>query len=170
MVQLGVPGCRSFVVYPTDKDHPNALHMVSRRALAYNFLYISFCMDEIENVKHIVVSSHFFPQNQNNAKNTSQIACQHKDKTLGHSIKHPLKRNRHTDVVLLHRELHVNLNRHIRHGSALKNVGLLSRVHKISTVVRQKAECPGKPWSFEKQIGGRNSCFEHVGFRISATF
>ena len=35
---VGVPGCRNFVVYLEDKDHPSVLHMVSRRALACNFL------------------------------------------------------------------------------------------------------------------------------------
>ena len=54
----------------------------------------------------------------------SQITNQRKDETLGYSIKHLSKRNRHTDVLLLHRELHLNLNRHIRHGRALKNIGL----------------------------------------------
>ena len=100
----------------------------------------------------------------------SQITCQRKDKTLRHSIKHPSKRKRHTDIVLLQRELYLNLNRHIRHGRALKNIGLWSRVHKIPTSVRRKAECPGKHWSLKKRIGSRNPCFEHVGFRISATF
>ena len=73
MVRLGVPRCRNFVVYPTNKDHPSVLHMVSRRTPAYNFLYISFYMNEIDNVKHIVVSSHFCPQNQNNGKNMIEI-------------------------------------------------------------------------------------------------
>ena len=63
----GVPGCRNFVVYPTDNDHPSVLHQVSRRTLAYNFLYISFYMNELENVKHIVMSPHFSLQNQKNA-------------------------------------------------------------------------------------------------------
>ena len=100
----------------------------------------------------------------------SQITCQRKDKTLRHSIKHPSKRKRHTDIVLLQRELYLNLNRHIRHGRVLKNIGLWSRVHKIPTSVRRKAECPGKHWSLKKRIGSRNPCFEHTGFRISATF
>ena len=69
-----------------------------------------------------------------------QITCQRKDKTLSHSIKHLSKGNRHTDVVLLHRELYLNLNQHIRHGRKLENIGLWSRVHKIPTDVRQKAE------------------------------
>ena len=67
----GAPRCaqvQKFRVYPTDKDYPSVLHMVSKRTLAYKFLYSSFCMNEIENVKHVVVSSHFFPQNQNNEK------------------------------------------------------------------------------------------------------
>ena len=74
----------------------------------------------------------------------SQITCQCKEKTLGHSIKHPSKSNRNTDVVALHRELHLNLNRDIRHGRALKNVGLWSRAHKIPRGVRQKVEYPEK--------------------------
>ena len=100
----------------------------------------------------------------------SQIACQSKNKTLVHSIKHPSKKNGHTDVVLFHHELYLNLNSHIRHGRALKNIELWSRVHKIPTGVRQKTECPGKPQSFDERIGNRNSCFEYVGFRISASF
>ena len=63
VVRLSVPRCRNFVVYPTDKDQPSVLHKVSRRTLAYNFLCISFCMNEIENVKQFVVSSHFSLQN-----------------------------------------------------------------------------------------------------------
>ena len=44
---------------------------------------------------------------------------------IGSFHKASVKRNRHTDVVLLHCELHLNLNRHIRHGGALKkNIGL----------------------------------------------
>ena len=50
----------------------------------------------------------------------SQLAYQSKEKTKDHYIRHPSKKNRHTDVVLLHRELHLNLNRHIRNGRALK--------------------------------------------------
>ena len=83
----------------------------------------------------------------------SHITCQDKDKTLGHSIKHRSKRKRNIDVVLLHPELCLNLNRHIRHGTTLTNIGLWSRVHKIPTGVRQKAECLWTPWSFEKRIG-----------------
>ena len=64
---------------------------------------------------------------------------------LGHSTKYPSKRNRHTDVVLLHRELYLNMNRHIRQGRGLTNIGLWSRVPKISTSVKQKPECPEKP-------------------------
>ena len=59
VVRLGVPRCRNFVVYPTDKYHPSVLHMVSKRTLAYNFLYIFFCMNEIENMKHIVGRHNF---------------------------------------------------------------------------------------------------------------
>ena len=36
------------------------------------------------------------------------------------SIKHPSKRHRNTDVVLLHRELHLNLSLHIRHAGHWK--------------------------------------------------
>ena len=99
----------------------------------------------------------------------SQTTYLSKNKTLGHSIEHSSKRNRHTDVVLLHRKLHLNLNRHIRHGRASKNIGLWSRVHKVPTGVRQKVECPGKPWPFENRIGNRNRVLKHVGFRISVT-
>ena len=73
VVRLGVPRCRNFVVYPKDKAHPSVLHVASRHALACNFLYISFCMNEIENMKHIVVSSHFYPENQNNAKTCHKL-------------------------------------------------------------------------------------------------
>ena len=90
----------------------------------------------------------------------SQITCQCKDKLLSHFITHPSKRSRHKDVVLLHRELYLYLNRCILHGRALTNIGLWSRVHKIPAGVRQKAECTGKPCSFEDRIGNRNSCFE----------
>ena len=101
----------------------------------------------------------------------SQITCQHKDKTLGHSLKHPSKRSRHTYVVLLHRKLYLNLNRHIRHCRALTNIVLWSRVHKIATGVRQKAECLGKPWSFEKTDREWKFVFwKQFGFIISATF
>ena len=99
----------------------------------------------------------------------SQITCQHEDETLDHSVKHPSQRNRHKDVVLLQRELQLDLNRHIRHGRALKNIGHWSRVHKIPTGVRQKAGCRGKSWSFKKRIGNRIRVLKHVGFRISAT-
>ena len=97
-----------------------------------------------------------------------QVTYQLKDKTLKHSTKHPSKGNRHTDVVVLHRELHFNLNRHIRHGRALKNIGLWSRVHKIQAGVRQKAECHWNPWSFENRIGNKIRVLKHVRFRISA--
>ena len=90
----------------------------------------------------------------------SQITCQCKEKLLSHFITHLSKRSRHKDVVLLHRELYLYLNRCILHGRALTNIGLWSRVHKIPAGVRQKAECTGKPCSFEDRIGNRNSCFE----------
>ena len=101
----------------------------------------------------------------------SKITCQRKDKTLGHSIKHPSKRNRYMVVVLLHRELYLNLNR-IRHGRALANTGIQSRIHKIPAGVRQRTECPGKPCSFENRIRNKNSCFEtcwisHIGHILS---
>ena len=57
------------------------------------------------------------------------IKWQREDKTLGQSIKHTLKRNRHVDVVLLHRELYLNLNRHIRHGRALTKRTDIGVVH-----------------------------------------
>ena len=94
-----------------------------------------------------------------------QITCQRKHKILGHSIKHPSSGNRHKDVVLLHRELYLNLNRHIRHGRALKNIGFGNHEHKIPTGVRQNAERPGKSWSFERRIGNKKSRF--VTCRIS---
>ena len=50
----------------------------------------------------------------------SQIICQRKDKTLDHYIKHPSKGSMHTDVILLHRKLCPNLNRHVGHSMALK--------------------------------------------------
>ena len=118
MVFLGVPRRRNFVVHPAAKDHPSVLHMVSRRSLTCNFLWM-FCIYELENCDPFEVSSHFCPQNQNNTKTMSQITCQRKDRQLGRTIKHTSKRNRHRDVVLLHRELYLNLNRHIRHGRAL---------------------------------------------------
>ena len=98
------------------------------------------------------------------------ITCQHKDNTLGHSMKRPSKRNRHIYVVLLHRELYLHLNRQIRQGRALTGIGLWRRVHKIPTGVSQKAECLGKPWSFVKRIGIEIRILKHVGFRISAPF
>ena len=98
----------------------------------------------------------------------SQITSQRKDKTLGHSIKHPSERNRHTVIVLLHRELCLNLNRHIRHGRALTNTGLGSPIHKIPKGVRQQAESPEKPGSLKNRIENKDSCFEtcriwHIG-------
>ena len=126
---LSAPRCRNFVVYPADKDHPSVLHMVGRRALVCNYLFISFCMNEIEGVEHFVMSSHFFSQNQHNAKIVPfYMPAQRQDKC--HSIKHPSKMNRHIHSVLLHRELHLNLNRHVRHGRVLTNIGLWSRVHR----------------------------------------
>ena len=133
--------------------------MVSRRTLACNFLWTFFCMNDIENVEPIMVSSYFCPQNQNNAKNMSQIICQREGMTMGHSVKHPSKWNKHTDIVLLHRDFYLNLNRHIRHGRALTNIGFWSRGHKIPTGVGRKAECPGKHSSLEKRTRNRNSCF-----------
>ena len=99
----------------------------------------------------------------------SQITIQGKDKRLGHSVTHPSK-NRNKDVALLHHKLYLNLNRHIRHGRALKNIGRWRRVHKLATGVRQKAECAGKIWSFEKRIGTEIRVLKHVGFRMSVTF
>ena len=126
-------------------------------------------MNEIESVEHFVASSHVSLK-ITTMQNLSRFTCQHKDKTLGHSIKHLSKRNRSIDVVLLHSELYLNLNRHTRHGRVLTNIGLGSRVHKIPTGVRQKAECPGTPWSFKKRIGIEIRVLENIGFRVSATF
>ena len=42
------------------------------------------------------------------------------------------------NVVLLHRELYLNLNRQIRQGRALTNIGFWSRIQKILTEVRKK--------------------------------
>ena len=76
---VGVPRCKIFVVYPAVKDYPSVLHMVIRRALACNFLQISFCVNEIENVEGIVGSSHFYPQNQNKKYVPTCIPEQRKD-------------------------------------------------------------------------------------------
>ena len=117
---------------------------------------------------NILWCHHIFALKIKIMQNMSQVTCQGKDTTLGHSIKHPSKRNMHTVVILLHRELYLNLNRHIQHGRALTNTGLWSSIHKIPTGVRQKAECPGQPGSFENRMGNKNSCFEtcrisHIG-------
>ena len=49
----GIPSraqSQKLCVYPADKEHYSVLHIVSTRALACNFLYISFGMNDIENV------------------------------------------------------------------------------------------------------------------------
>ena len=58
---------------------------------------------------------------------------------IGPFHKKSMKKEYATDAVLLHRELHLNLNRHIPNGRALKNIGLWSRVHKKPTGAIQKA-------------------------------
>ena len=102
----------------------------------------------------------------------SHITCQHQDNTLGHAIKHPSKRNSHMTLFYYIRNFTFNLNRHIRHGRALTSIKLWSRVHKIPTGIRQKAECPGTPWtwSFGKLIRIEIHVLKLVGFRILATF
>ena len=118
----------------------------------------------------ILWSSHFCPQNQNNAKNVSQITYHRKDKTLDHSIKHTSKG---IDIQTLSYYIAnftliwIGISGTAEHW---KNIGLWSRVHKIPTGVSQKAECHGKPWSFENRTGNRIGVLKHVGFRISATY
>ena len=107
-----------------------------------------------------------------------QITCQRNDKILGHSIRNPSKRKRHTGVVSLHGKFYLNLNRHIWTGKTLTNIGLWNRVPKIATGFLQKAEYLGRPWYFEKRIANRNSYFEtcrisnigHILGRLKSVF
>ena len=97
----------------------------------------------------------------------SHITCQHRDKTLGNSIKHPTKRKRHVDDVLLYPELSLNLNRHIWHGRAVTNIGLWSRVQKIKQALEKRRNVLGCLGLLKKDRN-RNSCFEtcrisHIG-------
>ena len=57
-------------------------------------------MKEIENVEYNVASSHFCTQTQSNAKYVPNYKLlQNKNKAMGHFIKHPSRRNRHTSRV-----------------------------------------------------------------------
>ena len=100
----------------------------------------------------------------------SHSTCKQKGKTLGHSTKHPAKRNRRIDVVLLHRERYLNLNRHIRHGRVLTitNTGLWSHVQKKYHEALDKRRNVLGHLDPLKKDRSRNSCIEtcrisHIG-------
>ena len=84
------------------------------------------------------------------------ITCQRTAKISGHPAIHT-ENDQHTGNTLLHRELCLHLNRHIRHGRVLMNIRLWTRVHEIQIGVTQKEECFLKRWTFDKQINNRNS-------------
>ena len=106
-------------------------------------------------------SSHSFSQNQNNSKICPMLHVS--IKTRHWAI--PLSTHQKGIGIktlfynLLHRELFLNLNRHIRQSTE-KHRTLESCISKIPTGVRQKVECPRRPWFHEKWDRNRNACFE----------
>ena len=89
------------MVYPADKDHySSVLHMVRACTCVQLFVDLLF-MDDIENVEHVVLP-HFGLKIiiiQKYAPNN--MPAQRQD--IKSFRKASIKRNRHADVVLLHR-------------------------------------------------------------------
>ena len=101
----------------------------------------------------------------------SPFTCQHKDKTFRHYIKHPSRRNRYTDVVLLHRELYLNLNRHTQQGRASTNIDLIGVVYtKYQQALDKRRNVLGRLGPLKKRIGIDIRVLKNVGFRLWATF